>query len=78
MQALDSGIPPLSDVSTVTITVNRNLNAPKFKQTEYSAIILETINLGDVIARVEADDADRTVSYVQYFSYYKSENYMVL
>ncbi|XP_035826841.1 protocadherin Fat 4, partial [Aplysia californica] len=58
VQALDSGVPPLSDLATVTIVVNRNLNTPVFVSTVYNVVILETQALGDTIETVRATDAD--------------------
>ncbi|GFR89571.1 protocadherin Fat 4 [Elysia marginata] len=58
VQALDSGVPALSDLSTVTITVNRNLNPPEFVQNVYNVTILETRPLGETFVTVRATDAD--------------------
>lgn len=53
IQAVDGGIPPLSNVATVNITVTDcNDNAPIFSQMSYSARIREDARLGDKILQV--------------------------
>lgn len=53
IQAVDGGIPPLSNVATVNITVTDcNDNAPVFNQLSYSARIREDAQLGDKILQV--------------------------
>ncbi|XP_046579033.1 protocadherin Fat 4-like [Haliotis rubra] len=54
----DSGSPPKSDITVVTITVNRNLAAPVFQALAYNITILETQNLGDTIVTARATDSD--------------------
>ena len=67
VQAVDSGVPALSDLSTVTITVNRNLNPPVFVQNVYNVTILETRPLGETFVSVRATDDDLIVSWVSLF-----------
>lgn len=53
IQAIDGGIPPLSNIATVNITVlDCNDNAPVFTQTSYSARIREDAHIGDKILQV--------------------------
>lgn len=53
IQAVDGGIPPLSNVATVNITVTDcNDNAPIFSQSSYSARIREDARIGDKILQV--------------------------
>lgn len=53
IQAIDGGIPPLSNIATVNITViDCNDNAPVFAQTSYSARIKEDALSGDKILQV--------------------------
>uniref|UniRef100_A0A6P7FFE6 Fat-like cadherin-related tumor suppressor homolog isoform X1 n=1 Tax=Diabrotica virgifera virgifera TaxID=50390 RepID=A0A6P7FFE6_DIAVI len=59
IQAIDGGIPPLSNVATVNITVvDCNDNAPVFNQASYSARIREDAQIGDKILQVVATDLD--------------------
>ncbi|KAK9754792.1 Cadherin domain [Popillia japonica] len=59
IQAIDGGIPPLSNIATVNITViDCNDNAPVFAQTSYSARIKEDALSGDKILQVMATDLD--------------------
>ncbi|XP_015840546.1 fat-like cadherin-related tumor suppressor homolog isoform X5 [Tribolium castaneum] len=59
IQAVDGGIPPLSNVATVNITVTDcNDNAPVFSQLSYSARIREDAQIGDKILQVIATDLD--------------------
>lgn len=53
IQAIDGGIPPLSNIATVNISVTDcNDNAPVFSQPSYSARIKEDARLGDKILQV--------------------------
>lgn len=53
IQAIDGGIPPLSNIATVNITVTDcNDNAPIFVQSSYSARIREDAQIGDKILQV--------------------------
>ncbi|KAL3878035.1 hypothetical protein ACJMK2_035671, partial [Sinanodonta woodiana] len=58
VEAYDNGIPSLTDMDVVTITVNRNLQSPAFNPTTYSQTIDETQVLGETIVRVNATDPD--------------------
>jgi len=60
--ATDGGRPPLSDTSTVIVTVERNLNTPEIRPQNYSLTILSTQNLGIPIETVDAVDNDISVS----------------
>ena len=62
MLVQDGGNPRLSDVTTVTVYVNRNLFAPSFAPTQYSRTILDTEAVGVPLVKVTALDADTTVS----------------
>lgn len=59
--AEDNGIPKLSDVSVVDVTVSRNLYAPEFKPNRYTVEIPTTKPLGETIIKVNATDDDTTV-----------------
>lgn len=53
IQAIDGGVPPLSNIATVNITVTDcNDNAPIFAQTSYTARIREDAHVGDKILQV--------------------------
>ncbi|XP_048512093.1 fat-like cadherin-related tumor suppressor homolog isoform X4 [Athalia rosae] len=59
IQAIDGGIPPLSNHATVNITVtDTNDNAPIFSQVSYSARIREDARIGDKILQIFANDLD--------------------
>ena len=62
VEAFDNGTPFKSDVAIVKVTVNRNLNAPRFSQTSITVNILYTQELGTAITKVSATDADQQVS----------------
>ena len=70
MRAYDGGEPPRSAYNVVTITVNRNLNAPRFivpgPIQNYQVTAnrqLETIGLSDIIYQVQAEDDDSVSQY---------------
>ena len=63
MRAQDGGTPRLSDITKVEITVDRNLFSPVFLSPSYTNTILETQAVGSQAIRVEATDADTTVSF---------------
>ncbi|GLH14886.1 Fat-like cadherin-related tumor suppressor homolog [Gryllus bimaculatus] len=59
IQAVDGGVPPLSNHATVNISVtDSNDNAPVFNQVSYSARIREDAQIGDKILQVLATDLD--------------------
>lgn len=58
--AYDSGA-PLAEVSgTVTITIDRNLNAPLFDQQLYETTMYDYEPIGSSVVIVNAEDADIT------------------
>ncbi len=63
--AQDKGYPPLIDRATVRITVQRNLNAPKFEKSVYNITITENKPVNSEVLTVKATDADN-VSYYDY------------
>lgn len=62
MRVSDGGTPPLSDVTVVTVDVQRNLNKPKFDKDQYTEKILETQSLGVPFTQVRAFDSDQKVN----------------
>ncbi len=62
VRAADGGIPSKSDTTTVRITVNRNLFAPRFDPINYNITIFETQALGLSIFQVTAIDTDSKVT----------------
>ena len=58
----DGGTPERTDVTLVRVDVARNLQAPVFEPEAYEVTVMETVNLGDSIAKVRATDADRLVN----------------
>ena len=62
MKAFDNGIPPKNDVAVVKVTVNRNLQSPKFDGGEQNLEIFYRQALGEAIATVHATDSDTQVS----------------
>ncbi|XP_063239987.1 LOW QUALITY PROTEIN: fat-like cadherin-related tumor suppressor homolog [Bacillus rossius redtenbacheri] len=59
LQAVDGGVPPLSNHAAVNITVlDSNDNAPMFGQQSYSARIREDAQVSDKILQVVANDLD--------------------
>ncbi|CAK1553844.1 unnamed protein product [Leptosia nina] len=59
VQALDGGVPPLSDHATLNITVrDGNDNAPLFSQRKYEARVREDAPNGTRVLQVIADDVD--------------------
>ncbi|XP_046583166.1 protocadherin Fat 4-like isoform X2 [Haliotis rubra] len=68
VRAADGGIPSKSDTTTVRITVNRNLFAPRFDPLITTSPFFETQSLGLSIFQVTATDGDSKAPYntVQY------------
>ena len=59
IQALDGGVPVLSNHATVNITVvDSNDNQPLFSQASYSAVVREDAAIGESVVRVSATDLD--------------------
>lgn len=59
IQAVDLGIPPLSNLATVNISVtDSNDNRPLFLKNSYPATIREDAHIGDKILQVRATDLD--------------------
>lgn len=59
IQAVDLGIPPLSNLATVNISViDSNDNSPIFQQSSYTARIREDSDIGDKILQIQANDMD--------------------
>ena len=58
----DGGTPPRTDITVVSVKVNRNLEKPVFDPVSYSLRTQETLPLGSVVATVSAKDADRRVN----------------
>lgn len=56
MRATDNG--GRSAEGLVTVTVNRNLNAPRFENAEYTSTIQDNEPLSSSFLRVTAEDAD--------------------
>ena len=62
MTAYDDAQPTNVATGTVTVNVERNLNAPVFKATPKSASVSELANLDFDVLDVSATDADINVS----------------
>nr|XP_031838717.1 fat-like cadherin-related tumor suppressor homolog isoform X2 [Nomia melanderi] len=59
IQAVDGGIPPLSNHATVNITViDSNDNAPIFSEVSYRATVREDAKIGERVTQVLANDLD--------------------
>ncbi|XP_031780785.1 fat-like cadherin-related tumor suppressor homolog isoform X4 [Nasonia vitripennis] len=59
IQAIDGGVPPLTNHATVNITVlDSNDNAPMFSQASYRASIREDAKAGEKVVQVFANDLD--------------------
>lgn len=56
--ARDGGTPSLTATSSVLVTINRNLHAPRWINTEYILNITESQDLGVTIARLNTADDD--------------------
>lgn len=52
VEAYDNGTPSKTDVAVVKVTVNRNLNAPRFLQSSIDRNIMYSQELGIPIAQV--------------------------
>lgn len=67
IQAVDGGVPPLSNIATVNITVmDCNDNAPVFLHASYSARIREDAQIGDKILQVRFFNFD--ITFLMYIS----------
>ena len=64
VQVTDGGSPPLSDTATVSITVNRNKESPRFLHAlDLTRNIPETLPAGSEVIDLNATDDDFFVSY---------------
>ena len=61
VRAFDDGVPPRENITTVAISVNRNLNCPRWRQGSITVNIMETHDITSSVARVEATDSDPQV-----------------
>ena len=61
MEAYDNGSPSRRDTALVLVTVDRNLNRPRFEQSSQEVDILYDQELGSTIATVRATDDDSQV-----------------
>lgn len=59
--ATDNGVPSLSDEAQLIIRMTRNLNPPIFS-TNYTRNVSEYADIGFPVVRVQAQDADPTIS----------------
>ena len=62
IQVTDGGIPPLSDFTIMQITIERNLESPRFLHNPVNVRILDTIVPGSFVVQVNATDDDAFVS----------------
>ncbi len=62
--AQDMGYPPLTDRATVRVFVQRNLNAPRFTQTEYNVSITENDPVNAEVLTITATDQDGVSTHV--------------
>lgn len=62
MVASDGGVPALIDTTVVYFNITRNLAAPEFIPTVYTATVSEDRAVGNPFTVVTARDADVTVS----------------
>ena len=70
VSASDHGVPPLSDVCTVTISVNDvNDNPPVFNPSKLTASVSESAPKGMSVIRASATDADSDLNKNNRFSY---------
>ncbi len=61
MLAKDGGTPPQTATSIVTINVDRNLNTPRFRESNIRVNIPETLAAGSLVSAVAATDQDTQV-----------------
>lgn len=62
----DGGSPACSKTSVATISVQRNLNSPRFSRGEWTVEIMETQSLTEPIVTIDAQDADDRVCICSY------------
>ncbi|CAG9825597.1 unnamed protein product [Phaedon cochleariae] len=75
VQAIDGGVPPLSGVTTVNVTVaDCNDNAPVFSQNSYNARVREDARIGEKVLQVVATDLDSTFNGRVSYSIIKGNN----
>ena len=61
VRAYDNGQPSRDSITTVKIYLNRNLHCPRWNSDNVRADIMETLDLGSEVGRVEAHDDDTQV-----------------
>lgn len=66
ISAYDNGSPAKSSVTTLEVNVDRNLNCPQWRSGDQNVEILETHDLGTLVASVEAEDRDNQVKLPPY------------
>ncbi len=57
----DDANPDKTTSTNLTITVNRNANAPRFQNSNIRATVLEIVPVGSSIATVRATDRDQVI-----------------
>lgn len=62
VRAFDGGTPPKDNVTTVQVTINRNLFCPEWRDGVDSVDILETMAIPSPVAQVTAVDEDTQVN----------------
>lgn len=62
MRAFDGGVPPKDNVTTVQVTVNRNLFCPAWRNDNDLVEILETSDVASPVFTVSASDDDTQVN----------------
>lgn len=68
MRAFDGGVPPKDNVTTVQVTVNRNLFCPAWRNDNDFVEILETSDVASPVFTVSASDDDTQVTKTRVFT----------
>ena len=63
VRVYDNGTPPKWATTLAEVTVDRNLQCPRFRQDSRSLEVLETADVGSELVTVEVDDNDDRVSW---------------
>ena len=68
VRAYDDGTPAKEAITTVKVTVNRNLRCPQWRSGDKTIEIYENLDIGEEVTSVQATDNDDQVIIIQTFT----------
>lgn len=61
IRVFDNGTPAKWSTTLAEVTVDRNLQCPRFRQDSRTLEVLETVDVGSVLTTIDVDDNDDRV-----------------